>query len=74
MARRVRNSQVETRSSRLKLAPRRNPYWTSLNEDLHLGYTRGTGGGKWVVLSFPRGGLGLLWVLRVDLVRLAHVR
>jgi hypothetical protein len=49
MARRVRNSQVETRSSRLKLAPRRNPYWTSLNEGLHLGYTRGTGGGKWVV-------------------------
>jgi integrase len=43
--RRVRNAKIETRSSRLKLPPSRNPYWTSLAEGLHLGYDRG----KWIV-------------------------
>jgi hypothetical protein len=49
MPRRVRNTPLETRSARAKLAPRRNPYWVKLSEGLHLGYVPQQAGGKWVV-------------------------
>src|SRR5215472_8719447 len=49
MSRRVRNASLETRTARLKLAPRGLPYWVSLETGLHLGYRRLKGTGKWVV-------------------------
>jgi integrase len=50
MARRVRNSNLETRSAREKLKRRGLPYWARLEEGLHLGYRRPkSGAGKWVV-------------------------
>lgn len=50
MARRVRNANLETRSAREKLKRRGLPYWTRLEEGLHLGYRRPkSGAGKWVV-------------------------
>jgi integrase len=51
MARRVANRGLESRSARLKLRGRGKPYFTRLDEGLHLGYRRltGTRSGKWVV-------------------------
>jgi integrase len=47
MARMVRNS-VASRSQRLKLSPRKEPYWTVLERGLSLGYHRSPrGAGSW---------------------------
>ncbi len=48
MARTVRNSKIDTRSARLKLAVRREPYWTPISRGCALGYRRGLKGGSWV--------------------------
>jgi integrase len=48
MPRAVRNPRLNTRSSREKLAARREPYWTVISEGCALGYRRGTNGGTWV--------------------------
>jgi integrase len=48
MARAVRNTKIDTRSARLKLAERREPYWTVISEGCALGYRRGTKGGTWI--------------------------
>ena len=56
MARRIRNSNVETRESRRQLARRGLPYWTRLEEGLALGYRKpSTGAGKWVMRVFVGG-------------------
>jgi integrase len=55
MPRRVRNTHLETRSARAKLAPRRNPYWQRLADGLHLGYVPRRGGGKWVARFYLGG-------------------
>jgi integrase len=47
MARRVRSSPLETRTSRLKLQARGKPYWVKLAEGLSLGYRRNAGPGSW---------------------------
>jgi integrase len=53
MARTVRDTNLETRSARLRLAPRRKPYWRVLETGLHLGYRRTKeGGGSWVARRF----------------------
>ena len=53
MARTVRDTNLETRAARLRLALRRNPYWRSLESGLHLGYRRTKiGGGTWVARRF----------------------
>lgn len=63
MARRVRNSNLETRSAREKLKRRGLPYWTRLEEGLHLGYRRPkSGAGKWVVRFYL--GREVQWVYR----------
>src|ERR1017187_6531121 len=53
MARRVRDSSLETRAARLRLKPRGKPYYRSIEPGLHLGYrkTRGAGG-KWVARHY----------------------
>lgn len=55
MPRTVREAKLETRSSRLKLSPRSEPYWRGLHEGAHLGYYRGTRSGKWVARFRPPG-------------------
>jgi integrase len=53
MARTVRDTNLETRAARSRLALRRNPYWRSLESGLHLGYRRTKiGGGTWVARRF----------------------
>lgn len=49
MARTARNSKLDTRSARLKLASRREPYWTALSGGCHVGYRcTPSGGGTWI--------------------------
>jgi integrase len=48
MGRTVREAKIESRSSRLRLPPRSEPYWRVIHEGAHLGYYRGTRSGKWV--------------------------
>jgi integrase len=48
MARTVRNPKIDTRSARIKLAERREPYWTVLSAGCALGYRRGAKGGTWI--------------------------
>ena len=48
MARTVRNAKLDSRSARLKLAERREPYWTPLSRGCGLGYRRGIKGGTWI--------------------------
>src|SRR5271154_1932294 len=53
MARTVRDTNLETRAARLRLAARRKPYWRGLESGLHLGYRRTKeGGGSWVARRF----------------------
>ena len=53
MARTVRDTNLETRAARLRLTPRRKPYWRVLESGLHLGYRRTKeGGGTWVARRF----------------------
>lgn len=55
MARTVREAKLETRSSRLKLPPRSEPYWRGIHEGAHIGYYRGSRSGKWVARFRPTG-------------------
>ncbi len=48
MARTVRNPKIDTRSARVKLAERREPYWTVISAGNALGYRRGAKGGTWI--------------------------
>jgi integrase len=48
MARTVRNPKIDTRSARVKLPPRREPYWTVLSQGCALGYRKGAKGGTWI--------------------------
>ncbi|MCH8036155.1 MAG: site-specific integrase, partial [Proteobacteria bacterium] len=44
--------RLDTRSARLKLAPRREPYWRSISQGLAIGYRRGKKGGTWVAKHY----------------------
>jgi hypothetical protein len=48
MPRAVRNPRINTRSARVNLPERREPYWTVISEGCALGYRRGIKGGTWV--------------------------
>jgi integrase len=52
MARRVRDSSLESRAARGKLKPSGKPYYKSIGEGLHLGYRKGRTEGKWVVRRY----------------------
>jgi integrase len=57
MARKVRDTNLETRTARLHLAARRKPYWRVLESGLHLGYRRlKEGSGAWVARRFVGNG------------------
>ncbi len=66
MSRTVRDSNLETRAARLRLTPRRKPYWRTLESGLHLGYRRTkSGGGSWTArrlsanADIAKSGLGV---------------
>src|SRR4051812_2074634 len=48
MPRTVRNPKIDTRTARLRLPQRREPYWTVISEGCALGYRRGARGGTWI--------------------------
>jgi hypothetical protein len=48
MARTIRNTKLDSRSGRLKLAERREPYWTVISAGSAIGYRRGSNGGTWI--------------------------
>ena len=48
MARAVRNTKIDTRSARLKLLARREPYWSVISTGCAVGYRRGAKGGTWI--------------------------
>jgi hypothetical protein len=57
MARKVRDTNLETRTARLRLVTRRKPYWRVLETGLHLGYRRlKEGSGSWVARRFVGDG------------------
>jgi integrase len=52
MARRVRDSGLESRAGRSKLKPRGKPYYRAIGDGLHVGYRKGASVGKWVVRRY----------------------
>ena len=52
MARRIRDTNLESRAGRAKLKPSGKPYYKSIGEGLHLGYRKGRVEGKWVVRRY----------------------
>src|ERR1700688_3981667 len=48
MARTARNGKLDTRSARMKLPARREPYWQVLSKGTAIGYRRGAKGGNWI--------------------------
>ena len=58
MGRAVRDTRLDTREARLRLAVRKEPYWRLISEGAHLGYYRGERVGKWVARFRKTGGSG----------------
>ena len=57
MARTLRDAKLDTRSARLRLAARREPYFRSLSDGLAIGYRRGAKGGTWIARHYtPEAG------------------
>ena len=56
MARRVRDTNLETRNGRRALKARAKPFWRALDKGLHLGYRRRSTGGSWIVRRFMETG------------------
>ncbi len=52
MARRVKDTVLETRNARRELKTRSEPYWRSLDSGFHLGYRKRAKGGSWIVRRF----------------------
>jgi hypothetical protein len=48
MARTVRDANLETRTARLRLPIRTEPYWRGLEKGFALGYRRRASGGTWL--------------------------
>jgi integrase len=48
MARTVKDSNLETRTARTRLAARQEPYWRGIDSGTHIGYYRGARGGSWL--------------------------
>src|SRR5262252_7973608 len=56
MARTVRDANLETRTARLRLSIRSEPYWRGLEKGFALGYRRRGKGGTWLARRRPDGG------------------
>jgi integrase len=55
MARRLRDSNLESRDARSKLTARGKPYFKAIGRGLHLGYRKNKSGGVWVVRRYIDG-------------------
>lgn len=55
MARATRETKLETRTARDKLKASHHPYFKLIGEGLHIGYRKGTRGGKWIVRYYDKG-------------------
>ena len=56
MARTVRDTNLETRTARLRLRVRAEPYWRGLEMGFFLGYRRRGSGGTWLARRRREGG------------------
>ena len=56
MPRTVRDTNLETRAARGRLAPRGKPYFRAVEPGLHIGYRKGQRGGKWVLRTLVGDG------------------
>jgi integrase len=65
MAPHVRSSQLETRTQRAKLTPRRKPYSIRAAPGIRLGYRRNEGAGTWSVICAD--GKGGSWLKKLAL-------
>jgi integrase len=56
MPRKARDERLDTRTARLKLAPRREPYWRSIQEGRAIGYRRlaGQKAGSWIARHYDQ--------------------
>jgi integrase len=63
MARTIRNVKIDTRSARVKLETRREPYWTVVTQGRAVGYRRGKKGGTWIARFRDVGGKQLYLAL-----------
>ena len=54
MPRKARDERLVTRTARLKLSPRREPYWRNIQEGRAIGYRRVAGGkaGSWIARHY----------------------
>lgn len=58
MGRAVKDTKLDKRDARLKLASQKEPYWRLVSEGAHLGYYRGARVGKWVARYKAPGSKG----------------
>jgi hypothetical protein len=67
MAQTVRDTALETRAARSRLAVQGKPYCRLLDQGLHLGYRRNAGTGTWLVRVYNgRGGYRLERIATAD--------
>ena len=54
MPRKARDERLDTRTARLKLSPRAEPYWRNIQEGRAIGYRRLAGGkaGTWIARHY----------------------
>ena len=52
----VRDTNLETRAARRRLAARHKPYWRLIDQGRHLGYFKGKRGGSWIARYFLGAG------------------
>src|SRR5712675_2326784 len=52
MSRTLQDRKLDTRSARIKLKERREPYWRSISEGMAVGYRKGAKGGTWVAKQY----------------------
>jgi integrase len=52
MARHIRHAKLDSRSARIRLAQRREPYWAPMSGGLAIGYRKGATGGSWIARHY----------------------
>jgi integrase len=55
MARTVRDANLDNRSARQRLEPRKKPYYRLITTGNHIGYYRGERGGSWLARTYTGG-------------------
>jgi hypothetical protein len=56
MARRIRESILDSRDARAKLKVGGKPYWRSIGSGLHVGYRKGKDARRWVARIYVGSG------------------